>query len=120
MGDNDELDKLKDEIRVLRKTVKNLTKTIDDLRTKVSSREMKTTSYQIFPNSENCLEYDASWQRLVSLLEGTGLGLSAAEAARMWGKSRSRTSEVLNKLVDQGHLMKYRDGRQIKFRAVDG
>ena len=41
------------------------------------------------------------------------------ELAKLWGKSRSRTSEVLNRLVGEGHVVKYRDGREIKFRPPE-
>lgn len=122
MNKDEELDKLRKEIRVLRDTVTDLTKTIDDLRTTVATDrpQESTGTYRIFPNSDNCLDFDASWLRLMGVLQRTDEGLSAAEAAKKWGKSRSRTSEVLNKLADEGHLVKYRDGREIKFRAIDG
>ncbi len=122
MNKDEELEKLRKEIRVLRDTVKDLTKTIDDLKTTVTSEgiEEGSDTYKLFPNSENCLDYDASWLRLMGMLERTDNGLTAAEAAKRWGKSRSRTSEVLNKLADDGHLVKYRDGREIKFRAIEG
>ncbi|MFW9919974.1 MAG: MarR family transcriptional regulator [Candidatus Thorarchaeota archaeon] len=121
MNKDAEIEKLRKEIRTLRDTVSDLTRTIDDLKTTVSSEKTEegNDTYKIFTNSENCLDYDASWLRLMGMLERTDDGLSAAEAAKKWGKSRSRTSEVLNKLADEGHLVKYRDGREIKFRAVD-
>ena len=122
MNKDEEMEKLRKEIRVLRDTVTDLTRTIDDLKSTVASEKPPDSNgtYTIFPNANNCLDYDASWLRLMGLLERTDDGLSAAEAAKKWGKSRSRTSEVLNKLVDDGHLMKYRDGREIKFRAIEG
>jgi len=118
---DEELEKLRKEIRVLRDTVTKLTRTIDDLKTTVTSdkTDVANDTYRIFPNNENCLDYDASWIRLMGMLEKINDGLSAAEAAKKWGKSRSRTSEVLNKLADDGHLVKYRDGREIKFRSVE-
>ena len=120
-----EIEKLRREIQVLRDTVSSLTRTIDDLKTtvikdNVTEKNLDTRSdYRIFQDSESCLSHDASWIRLMNLLQDTGAGLTAAEAAIRWGKSRSRTSEVLNKLVDEGHLVKYRDGREIKFRTAD-
>ncbi len=124
MEKDTELVKLRKEIKILRDTVSNLTKTIDDLKTKVVNDEPNVSDkagndYRIFQDSESCLSQDASWIRLMNLLQNTNSGLSAAEAAIKWGKSRSRTSEVLNKLADEGHLVKYRDGREIKFRTTD-
>lgn len=124
MDKDEELVKLRKEIRVLKNTVSDLTRTIDDLKTtvkddKISSSNRSQGEYQIFQDSENCLSHDASWVRLMNLLQDTRTGLTATEAATRWGKSRSRTSEVLNKLADEGHLVKYRDGREIKFRAAD-
>lgn len=125
MEKDEELEKLRYEIKTLKDTVSTLTKTIDDLKTTVSgeehpiSGENQRNDYRIFQDSESCLSQDASWIRLMNLLQDTGSGLTAAEAAIRWGKSRSRTSEVLNKLVDEGHLVKYRDGRQIKFRTLE-
>jgi hypothetical protein len=122
---DNELKKLRKEIKVLRDTVSNLTRTIDDLKSTVASdgpsdRPIDTGSeYRIFQDSESCLSQDASWIRLMNLLQDTAAGLTAAEAAIRWGKSRSRTSEVLNKLADEGHLVKYRDGREIKFRRLE-
>ncbi len=120
-----ELENLRREIRVLRDNVSSLTRTIVDLKTTVTKdtatkKNLDTRSdYRIFQDSESCLSHDASWIRLMNLLQDTGSGLTAAEAAVRWGKSRSRTSEVLNKLVGEGHLVKYRDGREIKFRTTD-
>lgn len=125
MSKDVELDKLRREISVLKDTVSDLTKTIDDLKTTVKADDGKRNrnnsqgEYQIFQDTENCLSQDASWIRLMNLLHDTRTGLSATEAASRWGKSRSRTSEVLNKLADEGHLVKYRDGREIKFRAAE-
>jgi Fic family protein len=122
---DEELEKLRYEINVLRDTVSTLTKTIDDLKSTVSKDDVSGTDqnpgndYRIFQDSESCLSQDASWIRLMNLLQDTRSGLTAAEAAIRWGKSRSRTSEVLNKLVDEGHLVKYRDGRRIKFRTLE-
>lgn len=121
MDKDEEIKKLRNEIKNLRDTVSDLTKEIDDLKYTVASDSKVTTAspYQMFPNAENCLDYDASWLRLMGMMEKIDDGLSASEAAKRWGKSRSRTSEVLNQLADDGHLIKYRDGREIKFRSVD-
>jgi biotin operon repressor len=121
MDNEEELQKLRKEIKVLRETVGGLTKTIDELKSTVKNEadSANQKGYTIFSSSGSCLEYDASWMRLVKLLQKTDDGLSAAEAAKQWGKSRSRTSEVLNKLADDGHIVKYRDGREIKFRTAD-
>ncbi len=125
MDKDAELEKLRREVRVLKDSVSSLTKTIDDLKTSVEidgsgkSKTIAQGEYQIFQGTESCLSHDASWIRLVNLLQGTRTGLTATEAATRWGKSRSRTSEVLNKLADEGHLVKYRDGREIKFIAAE-
>jgi hypothetical protein len=125
MDKDAELDKLRREVSVLKDTVSNLTRTIDDLKTSVKTDNVGKSNassqgdYQIFQDAESCLSLDASWVRLMNLLHDTRTGLTATEAATRWGKSRSRTSEVLNKLADEGHLIKYRDGREIKFRATE-
>ncbi|MDF1539758.1 MAG: hypothetical protein P1Q69_12730 [Candidatus Thorarchaeota archaeon] len=125
MNKDAELEKLRREVSVLKDTVSSLTKTIDDLKTSVKKddlgkgRTISQGEYQIFQDTESCLSHDASWIRLMNLLHATRTGLTATEAATRWGKSRSRTSEVLNKLADEGHLVKYRDGREIKFRAAE-
>jgi polyhydroxyalkanoate synthesis regulator phasin len=121
-----ELEKLRKEVNGLRSQVSQLTRTIDDLKAHVNEgryaandSRIQQEGYRIFDDPNNCLSQDISWSRLVNLLSGNTPGLTAEEAAKRWGKSRSRTSEVLNKLVDEGHLVKYRDGRRIKFRALD-
>ncbi|MFW9909554.1 MAG: winged helix-turn-helix domain-containing protein [Candidatus Thorarchaeota archaeon] len=123
MEKEQELEKLRREIRVLRDTVYDLTKTIDDLKSQVATKSSIQvqdieSEYRIFAE-DSALSQDASWIRLMSLLQRTGSGLTATEAAEQWGKSRSRTSEVLNKLVEHGKLVKYRDGREVKFRTAD-
>jgi predicted nucleic acid-binding Zn-ribbon protein len=109
MDNEEELQKLRKEIKVLRETVSGLTKTIDELKSTVKNEadSANQKGYTIFSSNGSCL------------LQKTDDGLSAAEAAKQWGKSRSRTSEVLNKLADDGHIVKYRDGREIKFRTAD-
>jgi Fic family protein len=116
---------LKDEIRELKKTVMMLKETVNQLRTKIEEPRSQTIShtrgaqYDVFANQASCIDSDASWQRLVKLLQHANSGLTATELATRWGKSRSRTSEVLNKLVEDGHIVKFRDGRRIKFRRTD-
>jgi hypothetical protein len=114
------IEELEDEIKELRKTVKLLTETVNDLMTKieVASSEGNNRQYSMFADG-NILEGDASWDRLVSIVEEKQVGKTAKELAEEWGKSRSRTSEVLNQLVDEGRLVKYRDGRRIRFRSID-
>ena len=124
MRNGEEFKDLKREVIDLRKTVINLRNEIEEL-----TRHIKTSTtsagtvtpgeYHIFQNRENCLEGDASWDRLVYLLREADRGLTAAELAERWGKSRSRTSEVLNKLVEDGRLVKFRDGRLIRFRPPE-
>jgi polyhydroxyalkanoate synthesis regulator phasin len=116
---------LKDEIRELKKTVVMLKETVNQLSTRIGEPISQTVlpakgaQYDVFANQASVIDYDASWQRLVGLLQHASVGLTATELATRWGKSRSRTSEVLNKLVERGHLVKYRDGRRIKFRTLE-
>jgi hypothetical protein len=121
----DEMKRLRNEVLELRKTVKGLKEVVEDLTTKVhgheqvSSNEMPTAQYKIFGDHVRFIQRDASWDRLIGLLEDSSSGLTATELASQWGKSRSRTSEVLNKLAEEGRLVKFRDGRRIKFRPIE-
>lgn len=124
MTEEKELKELRKEVHELKQTVYTLKDTIVEL----TSRFKQSTDvgspydsgqYNVFSNRGNCLEGDVSWTRLVNLLHEEDLGLTATELAEKWGRSRSRTSEVLNKLVDEGHLVKFRDGRQIRFRTTE-
>ena len=109
----------------LRKTVKGLKDVVEDLTNQIhrdrpiSKDESSTAQYRIFGDKVSFIERDASWDRLVGLLEDSKMGLTATELASQWGKSRSRTSEVLNKLAEEGRLVKFRDGRRIKFRPIN-
>ncbi len=124
MNDGSNIDELRNEVKELRATVRNLTETINELRSKLGF-EITTKpnppgagEYRIF-DQDSCLSRDVSWNRLVGLLEHADKGLTAAELARKWGKSRTRTSEVLNVLVNEGYLVKYRDGRKVKFTTLE-
>ncbi|MHA1653795.1 MAG: MarR family transcriptional regulator [Candidatus Thorarchaeota archaeon] len=122
MSESREVEDLKREIMELRRTVQTLRETVNKLTQRLEGSQthpVKTESgiYSISANLDSCLQ-DASWGRLLNLLQKADSGLTAAELAKRWGKSRSRTSEVLNKLVEEGHLVKYRDGREIRFRAL--
>lgn len=125
MSKNSEVGQLKQEIKDLRKRVTKLGETVDQLSTRIRESGSQTVKpagdaqYNVFANQPSCIDYDASWQRLVILLQSETTGLTATELATRWGKSRSRTSEVLNKLVEDGHIVKFRDGRRIKFRTTD-
>ena len=111
---------LENELKKLRNTVKVLTETVNDLKTKIE--DVGSTGgeqrYSMFDQNK-MTEGDVSWDRLVSIIEEKDAGRTAKELAKEWGKSRSRTSEVLNHLVNEGRLVKYRDGRRIRFRTVD-
>ncbi len=116
-----EINRLKTEISELKKTILSLSQTVSYLTERlVYDRVVPPVSmqmdYSVTPTLRNCIDYDESWKRLLGIVEEAELGLTAGELARKWGKSRSRTSEVLNTLVGQGYLVKYRDGREIKFR----
>ena len=122
MAEDKELKELRKEVHELRETVYTLKDTIVELTSRLKhTADMRSPydsgQYNVFSGSS--LESDVSWSRLVNLLSEEDLGLTATELAEKWGRSRSRTSEVLNKLVDEGHLVKFRDGRQIRFRTVD-
>ncbi len=109
---------LKREIEELRRTIQVLQKQITGLTT-ASQTEMipeasvAAAEYEIIPEAEE----DASWTRLIGILKAKPQGLTAKELATLWGKSRSRTSEVLNLLAARGRIIKYRDGRNIRFRT---
>ena len=114
------IQELEDELKKLRNTVKVLTETVNDLKTKIEDVGSTTDErrYSMFDQNK-MTEGDVSWDRLVSIIEEKDAGRTAKELAKEWGKSRSRTSEVLNHLVNEGRLVKYRDGRRIRFRTVD-
>jgi len=117
------MDELMYEIKELRETVLELQKTVRQMNARLEGAGPKRTKptevgdYMLLSDQGDVIEGDASWARLVSLLREADQGLTAAELATMWGKSRSRTSEVLNLLVQDGQLVKYRDGRLIRFRT---
>ncbi len=116
-----EINQLKKEISELRKTVQSLSQTVTYLTEKLAcagrvSVQPAQMGYSLAPTLQDCIECDESWKRLMGIVREAGPGLTARELAIKWGKSRSRTSEVLNTLVEQGYLTKYRDGREIKFR----
>ncbi len=123
MEKNQEIEALRKEVKELRKTVYSLKDTIIELTNQIetvsSESPLEGGQYAIFPNKSNCLDGDASWDRLVNLLHSEDNGLTATELSEKWGKSRSRTSEVLNKLAENGQIIKYRDGRMIRFRSAE-
>ena len=124
MKDDKELKELRKEVHELKETVYTLKDTIVELTSRIkhstdAGSPYDSGQYNIFSDSGNALEGDISWNRLVNLLHEETLGLTATELSEKWGRSRSRTSEVLNKLVDEGHLVKFRDGRQIRFRTAE-
>ncbi|MGY5862621.1 MAG: helix-turn-helix domain-containing protein [Candidatus Thorarchaeota archaeon] len=115
---------LREEIKELRKTVMMLHETMNELASKLQqtpsgkTMPMDANQYNVFANQESCIVQDMAWERLVELIRQTDSGFTAAELARQWGKSRSRTSEVLNQLVEEGRVTKFRDGRSIRFRSA--
>jgi hypothetical protein len=123
MIENQDIEELRKEVTELRKTVYSLKNTIIELTNQIETGStgspIEGGQYTVFPNKSNCLEGDASWDRLVNLLHDEDSGLTATELAEKWGKSRSRTSEVLNKLAENGQIIKYRDGRMIRFRSAE-
>ncbi len=124
MTEEKELNELRKEVHELKQTVYTLKDTIVELSSRIkhstdAGSPYDSGQYKIFSDSSNYLEGDVSWNRLVNLLHEETLGLTASELSEKWGRSRSRTSEVLNKLVDEGHLVKFRDGRQIRFRTAE-
>jgi DNA-binding transcriptional ArsR family regulator len=124
MQENNEIKALKNEVQELRSTIMNLKKKVTELSIKLEEpikqkpSNVENQGYQIF-SKDGLMDYDLSWERLVRLLQNCDYGLTTEELAERWGKSRSRTSEVLNKLVDEGVLVKYRDGRNVIFRTVE-
>jgi hypothetical protein len=124
LTEDKELKELREEVHELKQTVYTLKDTIVELTSRLkqtpnAGSPYDSGQYNVFSNRSNCLEGDISWNRLVSLLQEERHGLTTTELAERWGRSRSRTSEVLNKLVDEGHLVKIRDGRQIRFRTAE-
>ena len=123
MKENQDIEALRKEVTELRKTVYSLKDTIIELTNQIETGTAESPfeggQYSIFPNRSNCLDGDASWDRLVNMLHKEDSGLTAAELAEKWGKSRTRTSEVLNKLAENGQIIKYRDGRMIRFRSAE-
>jgi Fic family protein len=124
MNREEEMKRLRKEIQQLSMTVSNLEETIGELKSKVernltNKQRRANAQYDVFANQQSVIERDMSWERLIGLLEDTERGLTAQQLARKWGKSRSRTSEVLNTLVDEGRLVKFRDGRHMRFIAPD-
>ena len=123
MQKDDEIKALRSEVSELRSTIANLNKIVTEISSKLDypikqkPRISENHGYQIF--SQDSLDRDLSWNRLIRLLQTDDYGLTTEELAERWGKSRSRTSEVLNKLVDEGVLVKYRDGRNVRFRTVE-
>ena len=123
MTEKKELKELQEEVQDLKQTVYTLKDTIIELRSRIKERSdagspYDSGQYNVFTAGSSILEGDVSWNRLVNLLREADIGLTATELAEKWGRSRSRTSEVLNKLVDEGHLVKFRDGRLIRFRTA--
>ena len=123
MSEKYSVEELRNEIRDLRETVSNLRRTVGELNTRLDQtgepqkKPSEAGAYKVISNSDVLIDGDISWTRLVSLLKDADDGLTASEAASRWGRSRSRTSEVLNRLADEGHIEKYRDGRRIRFRS---
>ncbi len=123
MSEKYNIKELRNEIRELRETVSSLRRTVGELnlrldQTEVAQKQPATAGvYKVISDREALIEGNISWNRLVRLLKDANDGLTASEAASRWGRSRSRTSEVLNRLADEGHIEKYRDGRRIRFRS---
>jgi hypothetical protein len=123
VSNNDEFKELEREVRELKKTVYSLKNTVIQLTYQLEltggASPYEGGQYSIFTNGSNTLEGDVSWNRLLTLLNNAGQGLTTTELAKRWGKSRTRTSEVLNKLADDGQIVKFRDGRSIRFRSAE-
>jgi hypothetical protein len=124
MAEEKELKELRKEVQELRHTVYTLKDTIIELTSRIKERSelsspYESDQYNVFGAGSAIPESDISWNRLVNLLHDDDIGLTATELAEKWGRSRSRTSEVLNKLVEEGHLVKVRDGRYIRFRTIE-
>jgi len=123
MSNNHDFESLKKEVRELKKTVYSLKNTIIEITNQLESSggnsPLEGGQYSVFANKSNTLEGDVSWNRLLNLLNSAERGLTTTELARKWGKSRTRTSEVLNILAEDGQIVKYRDGRKIRFRSAE-
>jgi hypothetical protein len=101
MTEEKELKELKKEVQELRHTVYTLKDTIIELtsrikeQSEISSSPYDSGQYNVFGEGGAIPEGDISWNRLVNLLHDEDVGLTATELAEKWGRSRSRTSEVL-------------------------
>jgi hypothetical protein len=122
MSKESEVIQLKDEVKELKRTVSKLRESVSQLNARIGEPDHQAASppkgaqYNVFADQRSCIDYDIGWQRLVGYVRHESAGLTAAELAMKWGKSRSRTSEVLNRLAEDGHVVKFRDGRKIRFR----
>ncbi len=123
MSKQQDFESLRKEVRELKKTVYMLKDTIVELTNQLESSTagspQEDGQYNLFPNRADYLESDISWNKLLNVLQDAEKGMTTVELAKKWGRSRSRTSEVLNKLAGNGQLVKYRDGRLIRFRLAD-
>ena len=124
MTEEKQLKELQKEVQELKQTVYTLKDTIVELTSRIKESSdlgspYDSGQYNVFGTGSTIPEGDISWNRLVNLLHDDDMGLTATELAEKWGRSRSRTSEVLNKLVEEGHLVKVRDGRLIRFRTAE-
>jgi hypothetical protein len=123
VSDNHDFETLKKEVRELKQTVYSLKNTIIELTNQLESTGMNLPfeqgQYNVFSGKSSTLQGDVSWERLLNLLSDADRGLTTTELAKKWGKSRTRTSEVLNKLAEDGQIVKYRDGRRIRFRSAE-
>ncbi|MEM2142381.1 MAG: helix-turn-helix domain-containing protein [Candidatus Thorarchaeota archaeon] len=123
MSEESENSRLRSEIAELRMTVQSLRKMVTELNERLAQTSPPSSigayaeRYSVAKDARESLFQDASWSKLINILRDASDGMTAAELARQWGKSRSRTSEVLNRMAKDGQVVKYRDGREIKFRV---
>ncbi len=127
----DELESIKEEIKLLRGIVESLTARIDRLtellETNINSPAVlnnDASKFGTFNINQTVSRYNFQnflyneMLNIVSKADTSGTGVTAEEVAKIWGRSRSRTSEMLNQLVRKGLLIKYQDGRSIKFKTI--
>ena len=126
----DDIESIREELKLLRKVVESLNKKVEELTQIIESNMIQKvsntekTSFGTFNINQTVSRYNfqnylySEMLNIISEADISGSGVTAEEFAKIWGRSRSRASEMLNQLVRKGLLVKYQDGRSIKFKAV--
>ena len=90
MQKDSEIQSLRNEVRELQRKIASLKKTVDELNEKIEKpidqkpSSIDSRSYQIF--TQDSLDRDLSWNRLIRLVQNYDYGLTTEELAERWGK----------------------------------